>query len=448
MMNKAVRFLFATMLAGLVLNGCADSSRPEATGKGNIRGVHAIVDAPQAEFRIEERSLGNIGYKGVTSTIEFDDLTYQFNFDAALPGDTTLRRIASRELAVIADTDYIFVLTGTFDNADLLLWESPERQWEAADDTFEVSAGHLSPQAGDIDFYFAAPGTAPVAGEARGTLSFGERLPVFELAEGDYRVTLTAANDPSTVLFRSNTQAISAQSSVLFTIHDADPSITSTISVRRVNAGGGSTELGDIDSPPTRRFFHAASGTGSFDAFVNDDFANAIVSGLAFGDWTADVPVPAGQSDYTYTAAGNTGAVLAEEEDLTVLANSRVTSFLAGAPGDVEVLNFINDRRPVIGTAKVRLVQVSENFDTVDVYLRPAGTDLADVNANFPNFQSGLSSDYARLEPGSYELTVTGQGEKTVITGPVAVDLAAGDVTEMAIVDNADPAELDIVVYD
>ena len=447
-MNNAVPYLVAALLGGLVLGGCTDSSRPTATGKGSIRGVHAIVDAPEAAFLIEERSLGSIGYKGVSSTVEFDDLSYRFNFDSSVPGDTSNQRIASTDLAIVADTDYVFVLTGTYNDAGILVWESPQREWETADDVFEFSVGHLATQAGAIDVYFAAPGTVPVSGEARGTLSFGERLASIDVEEGSYRVILTPANDPSSILFHSTTQTISAQTAVLFTINDADPSITSAISVRRVNAGGGSTELGDRDSPPTRRFFHAAFGTGNVDVYVDDDFAMPIASDLAYGTWTADIPVPAGASNYTYTAAGNTGAVLAEEEDLVIVANTRVTSFLMGPPGDAEVLNFVNDRRPVIGTSKVRVVQVSENFDTVDVYLRTAGSDIADVTPSFPNFGSGLSSDYARLAPGAYDFTVTERAEKTVIEGPVALDLAAADITEIALIDNADPAQLDVVVYD
>lgn len=447
-MNKAVTYLVAALLGGLILGGCAESSRPGASGKGSIRGVHAIVDAPEAAFLIEERSLGNITYKGVTSTVEFDDLSYRFNFNSSLPGDTSSRRLASTDLTVVPETDYVFVLTGTYNDAEILVWESPQREWESADEVFEFSVGHLAPQAGDIDVYFAAPGTTPVSGEARGTLSFGERLESIDVEEGDYRVILTPANDPSSILFNSVTQTISAQTAVLFTINQADPSITSAISVRRVNAGGGSTELGDRDFPPTRRFFHAAFGTGNFDVYLDDDFATPIASDLGYGTWTADVPVPAGASDYTYAAAGNSGAVLAEEENLVIVANTRVTSFLLGPPGDAEVLNFINDRRPVIGTAKVRLVQVSENFETVDIYLRTAGTDIADVNPTFPNFGSGLSSDYARLEPDAYEITVTERGEKTVLEGPVALDLVAGDIREIAIIDNADPAQVDVVVYD
>ena len=64
---QALAALAALALAALMVTGCAETQRPEASGEANVRGLHAIVDAPEAVFRIEERSLGAIDYKGATS---------------------------------------------------------------------------------------------------------------------------------------------------------------------------------------------------------------------------------------------------------------------------------------------------------------------------------------------------------------------------------------------
>lgn len=445
-MHDRTPFLVLAALAFLA-SGCAETQRPEATGKANMRGLHAIVDAPEAAFLIEERSLGAISYKGVTSVNEFDDLSFTFNFDSALPGDTEQRRIASLSVDVVPDMDYLFVLVGSFSNAEVLLWESEERQWDGSEEVTEVSAGHLSTTLAEIDFYLVAPGAAPVSGEARGTLEFGERLDDFDVDAGGYQAVLTPPGDPTTILFRSTTQTLNARVSTLFTVHDADPSITSGISVRRISATGGSTELGEANTPPTRRFLHAASGTGNFDVYVDDNFAVPIVADLSYGAISGDVPVPRGESAYTFTAAGNVGAVLFEE-DSTMVANTRTTSFLAGPPDEVGVLSLVDDRRPVVGTSKVRMVQLAENFDNVDIYLRPAGTGIDDVNPTFPNVPSPLSSGYTRLEPGDYEITVTDTGEKTPVAPVLSLDLAAGDIAEIAIIDDVDPNLLDLIRYD
>lgn len=429
------------------LGGCLESARPTATGKGNIRGVHAISTAPEVDFLIEEHSLGAINYKGSTSTQPFDDFTYNFHFETRFPGDAVVRRIATHSLAVVPDTDYAFVLTGTVDAPSILVWETPERQWGGSETVLEASAGHLAAGIGAVDVYLAAPGTAPAAGQERGRLAFGERLPAFDVESGDYVLIVTAPGDPANVLFRSGTQALAAMTSILFTIHDADPSLTSGIGVRRVDQTGTSVEIADADSPPTRRFFHAAFGATNLDVVADDDFAAPVAANLAFGTLSADAPVPAGASTFSYTQAGNPGAILLEE-DATVVANTRSTVFVTGAPGELGSVGFSDNRRSIAGLAKLRIVQVSTNFEEADVYLLDAGTDIAGVGASFPGVDTGLTPGYLQVAAGSYELTVTVTGEKTVAAGPVALDLANGDVVELAIVDTADPNVLDVVVYD
>jgi len=438
-------FLLAATV--LVLGGCTESQRPEATGKGTIRGIHAVPAGQDATFLIEERSLGNISYKNSTGTQEFDDLTYNFSFDARFPGDSSLTRIATETLTVAADMDYVFVLTGTIAAPSVLVWEAEERQWEGSETEFEVSAGHLASGSGAVDVYFAPPGTAPVAGSARGTLEFGERLPAFEIENGEYVLTVTAAGDPAAVLFKSSVRVYTERTSVLFTIQDADPSIVSGLSVRRIEQAGTSTEVGDPAFPPTRRFFNSAFGSGNMDVYVGDDFTTPIVSNLAYGAVSADVPVPSGASDYTYTAAGNPGAILLEDEE-TVPPNTRATNFVAGEPDEVDALTFIDDRRPVTGFGKVRVIQVATSFDSVDVYLLDAGTDHEDTGPNLPRLASNLSSGYLHIEPGDYEISVTEIGEKALLAGPVPITVSASGIVETAVIDTTDPNLLNVVIYD
>ena len=443
--KKFLRFFAVLAVAGIAF-GCAESQRPEASGKGTIRGIHAAPTVADVTFLIEERSLGTLSYKGSTNTQQFDDLAYNFHFDSRTPGQTSLTRIATESLEVVPDMDYVFVLTGTLASPSVLLWEAAERQWEGTETTFEVSAGHLSPGLSDIDVYFAESDTAPAAGSARGTLSFGERLPPFEVESGVYRVTITEAGNPAAVLFRSTPRDHNERTSTLFTVQDADPSITSNLSVRRYDQNGNSAEVGDTSFPPTRRFFNAALGSGSMDVYVGDDFATPIVSNLAYGTVSSDVPVPGGESEYTYTAAGNPGAILAEDED-TVAANTRGTNFVVGEPDDLEVAVFADDRRPITSFSKVRITQASTDFEQVDIYLLPFGTDIADTAPNLPRVATAASSGYVHLEPGGYEITVTETGEKTVLAGPLALNLVSGDIVEAAILDTADPNVLSIVPY-
>ncbi|MGH8168853.1 MAG: DUF4397 domain-containing protein, partial [Woeseiaceae bacterium] len=205
-MTIVLRYALALAAAGLLLGGCSETTRPEATGKGNIRGINSVATAADVTFLIEERALGGLAYKNATSVQEFDDLTYNFNFDARVPGQSTLRRIATETVDVVPDMNYDFVLTGTLDAPSIVLWESEERQWEGSETEFEVSVGHVASGTGTVDVYFAATGSAPVAGSARGTLSFGDRLPAFEVENGEYQLIVTAAGNPAAVLFTARTR--------------------------------------------------------------------------------------------------------------------------------------------------------------------------------------------------------------------------------------------------
>ncbi|HWM28122.1 MAG TPA: DUF4397 domain-containing protein, partial [Woeseiaceae bacterium] len=393
-MTIVLRYALALAAAGLLLGGCAESTRPEATGKGNIRGINSVATGADVTFLIEERSLGGLPYKNATSVQEFDDLTYNFNFDAPVPGQSQLRRIATETVDVVPDTNYDFVLTGTVDAPSIVLWESAERQWEGSETEFEVSVGHVASGTGAVDVYFAARGSAPVAGSARGTLSFGERLPAFEVENGEYQLIVTDAGNPAAVLFTARSRDYTERTNVLFTIQDADPSITSSLSVRRIDQGG-SVEVGDVNFPPTWRFFNSAFGSGNIDVYLDDDFATPIVGNLAHGSVSADVPVPVGDVTYTYTAAGNPGAILHEDED-TVAANTRSTNFVTGEAGDLGVVDIIDDRRPVSNFNKIRINQVAAGFATVDVYLVRSDIDIADVTRSL-TLAANANSGYLRL---------------------------------------------------
>jgi Domain of unknown function (DUF4397) len=443
-MTRNLPALVTLVCAGLLSAGCSETYREEATGEGSIQGIHAMPTAPEVNFLIEERSIGTLTYRGVTAPQLFDDLSYAFNFDTRFPGDTESLRLATASADIQPDTDYVFALTGTVNTPSIIVWETPEPAFEESETVFEASAGHLAAGRGNLDVYLAPPGTVPAAGQARGTLAFGEILPPFEAEAGDWVLTVTAAGDPADVLFRSNTQAIAERTGVLFTIQDSEPSLTSELSVQRVLRGGGAAQLADSRFPPTRRFFHAASGTAALDVVIDEDFAAPAVSGLAFGQVSPDVAVPAGESTYSFTQAGNPGAILHEEEDTTP-ANSRSTSFIAGAPGDLELVTFADNRRPVPRIAKLRATLVSANFEEADIYLLESGTDIADASPGFDGIDTLVSTGYLQLAPGSYDVTVTVKGEKTVAAGPLTLNLASGAIADLAIIDTDDPNVLAIV---
>ena len=445
-MTRYFRALIVSALAVAILAGCTETQLPQATGKGTINAINAMPASPSVSFFIEERFLGGVSYKGTLGPQPFDDLSYNFNFQFTVLGEIRPTRIATQFIDMAADTDYTLVITGSVTAPVVTQWERPEREFEGSETVFELAIAHLSPALGDVDVYVALTGTAPVLGEERAKLSFGDRMPEIDLESEEYEVIITARDDPATILYQSNGTLFSARISYTIGIFDADPSITGNISVRSISSQGISAELADSNSLPTLRTIHAAFGTENIDIYRDEDFTAPIISDLGFGATTGDFPVPDGTVTYTYTAVGNPGAII-DEQSHSVPRGLRVTSILAGVQGsDLSRIIETDNRRSIETHAKLRVIQAAANFDTLDTYLVDTGTDIADINPLIPGFAFGISSNFGATLAGNYDLILTVPDEKTVIAGPIPLDLANGDVVEALIMDTVDPVIADIVV--
>ena len=82
------RLSVPALLAATICLGACDSGSgfPEATGKGRVSAINAIVGSPNINFLIEERSIGNVPYQAASPVASYDDLSYRFNFDISVAG--------------------------------------------------------------------------------------------------------------------------------------------------------------------------------------------------------------------------------------------------------------------------------------------------------------------------------------------------------------------------
>lgn len=421
------------------LLGCVETQRQDPTGKGAIRGYNALADSFNSNFLIEERSLGVLEYKDGSPVTRFDDLTYTFNFDIAVAGDAGTQRIASVTKAIVTDTDYLFLLVGAIATPEILVWERPEREWTDTDTVFEMAFGHLGPMLGPVDVYYAATGTVPVLGNAVGSLDFGERIDEIEFETGQYEMFLTAPGDPSTILYQGSPLTNPAAASNVTLILDRDPSLTGEVSVHQLIPSGSSIEIPDGRFLPTVQVVNAAFGSGNVDLVIDNDFVNpATVANLAFGAVSADTIVPAGTFPYTYTPPASTTVLL--EEDTGAVLGTRTMIVLRGEAGALATTSLVSNRRPYSTAAQIRIMNAAVNFPTVDVYLSADDTILDDLIPILRSLPFGLASEYQQPEANSYELTITLPAEKTIIAGPITLDVATGDIVEIVILDTADPA--------
>ena len=430
--------------AAALLAGCSETQLPEATGEGTVRALNAVAALADVEFLIEERALASLAFKNASSSARWDNLNYTFNFDLPVPGQIDARRLASRNLDVVTDNDYLFVLAGDAASQQIFLWERPLREWSEADTTFDLAIGHVNTSAGAVDVYLATPGTPPTAGAAIGTLSFGERLDAVELEAGTYEIVVTPENDPATVLYQSGEVGFQpAQSSVL-AVFDADAGITAPVSVRIITQEGAAVELPDARFGPTVQFVNAAFDTGNIDVVVDGDFASPVLTDLAYGVVSADVDVPAGESTYQYAPTGNTMALL---DDTVFVGNGTRSLFvLVDNAGELATVRLASIRRGFSTVAQLRIINAVSDSTAIDIYIVPPGTDIGERFPNVFGVSTGFTSASSQIA-ADYEIIVTPNGEKTPLAGPVPLTLATGDITEVIVLDTADPNVSDLLIF-
>ena len=171
--------------------------------------------------------------------------------DVLFFGESATRRVASRDIDFQAGKDYTLLVSGELASPTITLWEGDERAFAEADTVFEAKFAHAAASLGTVDYYFDDAAVTPTLGNQVATLEFGEVTAPLDYAEGDYVLTITAAGDPDTVLYVSESTSIGARNAFIFTAFDGDASDTAPTVVRAIAAQGGSLSLPDPTYPPT-----------------------------------------------------------------------------------------------------------------------------------------------------------------------------------------------------
>ncbi len=439
------RLLLVVALLAAVASCTSDSPLPTATGKGTIRAINAIVGSPSIGFRIQERFLGSVDYQGATGSNRYDDINYDFNFDIQLLGDLTATRIATINLKIDADRDYSLLISGDLMNPVITVWEDDERDWSGTETVFETRFSHASATMGNIDVYFSPAGTAPAIGEERGSLSFGEILPSLELEEGDYVITVTRAGNLSKVLYVSGEITFAAQASAIITFFDGDETNTAQYVARGFSAAGATIRLSDVTALPTVRFIQASFDLANSDVYDDEMLSNLVLGDHAFGDVTDDIELAIATTIYRYTTVGDTSAVLFES-GIATRPDSHFNFLVIGEQDARFAQTFIPDRRSVTTIAKIRPYHAALNNNNIDFYIVDTGVLIDEESPALINMVYSLPSPTLAYDTGSYDMYVTITGEKTILAGPVQIDVVLGDVVEIILIDNTDPAVVDFLI--
>jgi len=437
------RLLLVVALLAVLAACSTESNLPTPTGKGTIRGINAIIGSPRIGFRIEERFLGNMDYKNGITGARWDDFEYIFNFEVLFAGDLEVTRIASVTLKVDADKDYSLVISGDLMNPTVTIWEGDERSFDGTETVFESRFAHTAATLGDVDVYFAPDGTVPAIGQEVGSLSFGEILPAIDIETGDYVVTVTRAGDPLDILYQSGIATYLAQTALLIPFFDGDEVNTGEFIARGFSAAG-SLLLPDATALPTIRFIQASFDLPNSDVYDDAMLTSLVLNDHAFGEVTDDMQLPIGLTSYTYTTVGDTSAVLFESDIVTV-ADNHFNYLVIGEQGARSAQTYIPDRRSVSTIAKLRPFHAALQNNSLDFYVVAAGVPIDAENPSL-RLTYSLNSPTLAIAAGSFDMYVTVVDEKTIVGGPLQIDVVLGDVVEVIVVDTVDPAVADFLI--
>ncbi|MCX8005890.1 MAG: DUF4397 domain-containing protein [Burkholderiaceae bacterium] len=309
----------------------------------------------------------------------------------------------------------------------------------------KVRVVHGAPDVPAVDIYVTAPAAAlpptptvpalPYRGVAPASGAAALQVPA-----GEHRVRVTPAGQPGTIAFDSGAVTLPAGADLLLVAIPRPGGGVAPISLLAVPASGAAFEI--LDARAALRVGHFAPNVPAVDVFLKQPGqanapANRVLTHVAFPVDSGFLSVPGGTYDAAVALTGSLSSVL--ELNGATLAKSTSTSVFAigllngsGAQA-LRLAVFADDRTPVAGKAKVRVLHLAPDAPAVDVVVLAGGAIAARpvTNLAFPN----ATAAPLLLDPGSYTLGVVPAGQGSPIlpsAAGVPVTLAAGDVLTVA----------------
>lgn len=173
------------------------------------------------------------------------------------------------------------------------------------------------------------------------------------------------------------------------------------------------------------RVFHAAPQAPNVDVYVNDQM---VFSNLAFGDFTRYVYLDEGEY--------NVSVYLAGQKDRPVINQmvdvSSQQIFTIAATGNLDNLGLLVipdkvSKSPSQNYSSVRVIHLSPNAPDVDI--------LVDGDTLFEDISFGEGTDYVDLNPGTYNVNVVLNTDKSVVL-PLKVTLNPDKIYTIYIIGN------------
>lgn len=430
-MNLISGLRAGALAIALFAAGCSDGdnnaySPPPPTS--SVRFIHASPDAPNVNVEGAGSTLvGDLAYKEASAFQTFFIDSLNVRVDGIVPGGVATV-IGPVDLALDPDTAYSVIAIGEVAEIDALVLAEPITPVAAG--SVRAQVVHASPNAPAVDVFVTAPGTDLAQEAPLGSFAFGEDLGPVTVPAADYQIRVTLPGDPESIVFDSGTVTLPDGGDLLvIAVQNTGPG-SSPISLV-VADGTGSFEVLDASTPAAVRVIHASPDAPAVDVIVNDDTANPVLSGVPYPAFSGYLAVPPATYNFKVTPENNPGLVVIDA-DLELAAGTLYSVYATDVLSAITPLVLVDDNRPIATEARIRILHLAPGAGLVDIYVTAPGADIGVAEPAITGFEFGEETGYLSLAGGSYDVTVTAAGTKTVAIGPATLALENGGVYTVA----------------
>jgi hypothetical protein len=432
--------LIAVAALGLAACGGDDDAPPVSA---QLRAVHASADTPAVDIFINgTRALANVGFGQASG---FNALGAGSNrVQVALAGQPASAAAIDANLTLSGGRDYTAIAVGSGTTGATRLQPVLVDDDGAAPAAGQVKLRvvHGAPSVPAVDIFVTAPDAALPAAPTIDNLAFAQQAPgagapALGVPAGSYRIR-ARVDGQTAIAYDSGPIALAAGADlVVVAVPDAGPSF-SPIQLLVAPKGGNASFARDARA--ALRVAHFSPNVPTVDVFLKSPgtanaLSNRVLTNVAFPQNSGFLVTTAGTYDASVALAGSLAGVL----DLNGATLTRATStsvfaigLLNGAgPQALRLAAYADDRTPVAGQAKVRVIHLSPDAPAVDVVVLNGAAIAARPVQNLP-FPAATQTALT-LAPGTYRLGITATGQDTVVASE-DFTLAAGDVKTIAAV--------------
>ncbi len=433
-MSMLGRWMVSGML--LLLAACSSSHHSDtpAAPTARFQVVHASPDAPRVTVLIDGQvwcSCLNYGDGLGEATLPAGShtVTVQANTPA---GPVVV--LGPQTVDFLADNDFVIAIEGVTANISSHIFPHPLSV--VASTATRVQILHAAPEAPAVSVYVTAPGadlttSQPLGG---GSVAYQAAIGPLDVPSGSYQIRVTPAGVTSPVLFDSGTISLVGGTDLVITaVQNTGPG-ASPIVLAAVDAWGNNGLVYDVNTPAQVRFVHAAGNVPAMNITATlAAVTTPIVNGLGFSQATPYLPVVPG--DYSFSFVPTAGVAALGTQALTLWAGQERTVYALGSLTSFVTESTWDNRRRLATAAKLRIVHGSLSSGSVDLYLTAPAAGVATGTPWFANVPFQGFSAFQEIAAGSYDLTLTAPGTKTVIAGPVTLTVDAFGIYTVVVTD-------------